>query len=75
MWNVEEHAESVVSGRPLPKTHKEKQNEKRVVPDASPLSPAELPGARKASYATRSLCHACQARRQTVLRSQLALRD
>jgi bifunctional non-homologous end joining protein LigD len=48
MWNVEEHGESVVSGRPLPKTHKEKQKEKRVVQDSSPLSPAELPGARKA---------------------------
>jgi len=48
MWNVEEHGESVVSGRPLPKTHKEKQKDKRVVQDSSPLSPAELPGARKA---------------------------
>src|SRR6266446_306514 len=48
MWNVEEHGESVVSGRPLPKTHKEKQKEKRVVQESSPLSPADLPGARKA---------------------------
>src|SRR5258705_5607431 len=48
MWNVEEHGESVVSGRPLPKTHKEKQKDKRVVQDSSPLSPADLPGARKA---------------------------
>src|SRR5467141_1023 len=45
MWDVEEHGESVVSGRPIPKTQKE---EKRVVQDSSPLSPAELPGARKA---------------------------
>jgi len=48
MWNVEEHGESVVSGRPLPKTHKEKQKDKRVVQESSPLSPADLPGARKA---------------------------
>src|ERR1700704_1065624 len=48
MWNAEEHGESVVSGRPLPKTHKEKQKAKRVVQDSSPLSPADLPGARKA---------------------------
>jgi len=48
MWNVEEHGESVVSGRPLPKTHKEKQKEKRVVQDSPPLNPAELPGARRA---------------------------
>src|SRR5712664_3006092 len=48
MWNVDEHGESVVSGRPLPKTHKEKQKEKRVNTDSSPLNPAELPGARRA---------------------------
>jgi bifunctional non-homologous end joining protein LigD len=48
MWNVEEHGESVVSGRPLPKTHKEKQKEKRVVQDSPPLNTAELPGARSA---------------------------
>jgi bifunctional non-homologous end joining protein LigD len=48
MWNVEEHGESVVSGRPIPKTHKEKQKEKRVTYDPSPLNPAELPGARSA---------------------------
>src|SRR6266481_3228526 len=48
MWNVEEHGESVVSGRPLPKTHKEKQKDKRVAPESPPLNPAELPGARSA---------------------------
>jgi bifunctional non-homologous end joining protein LigD len=48
MWNVEEHGESVVSGHPLPKTHKEKQKEKRSVQDSPPPSPAELPGARSA---------------------------
>jgi len=47
-WNVEEHGESVVSGRPIPKTHKEKQKEKRSVQDSPPPSPAELPGARSA---------------------------
>src|SRR5713226_7639535 len=41
MWNVEEHGESVVSGRPLPKTHKEKQKDKRVAPESPPLNPAE----------------------------------
>jgi len=49
MWNVEDHGESVVSGRPLPKTHKEKQKEKHVSADSSPLNAAELPGARAAS--------------------------
>jgi len=48
MWNVEEHGESVVSGRPIPKTHKEKQKEKRSVQDSTPPNPAELPGARSA---------------------------
>jgi bifunctional non-homologous end joining protein LigD len=44
MWNVEEHGESVVSGRPLPKT----QKEKRASQDSAPPNPAELPGARSA---------------------------
>jgi bifunctional non-homologous end joining protein LigD len=44
MWNVEEHGESVVSGRPLPKT----QKEKRSAHDSAPPNPAELPGARSA---------------------------
>jgi bifunctional non-homologous end joining protein LigD len=44
MWNVEDHGESVVSGRPLPKT----QKEKRASQDANPPNPAELPGARSA---------------------------
>jgi len=48
MWNVEEHGESVVSGRPIPKTHKEKQKEKRSVQDSPPPNPGELPGARSA---------------------------
>jgi bifunctional non-homologous end joining protein LigD len=48
MWNVEEHGESVVSGRPIPKTHKEKQKERRSVQDSPPPNPAELPGARSA---------------------------
>jgi bifunctional non-homologous end joining protein LigD len=48
MWNVDEHGESVVSGRPIPKTHKEKQKEKRSVQDLPPPNPAELPGARSA---------------------------
>jgi bifunctional non-homologous end joining protein LigD len=46
MWDVEEHGESVVSGRPIPKTHKEKQKEKRSVQDSPPPNPAELPGAK-----------------------------
>ncbi len=44
MWDVEEHGESVVSGRPLPKT----QKEKRATQDSTPPNPAELPGARSA---------------------------
>jgi bifunctional non-homologous end joining protein LigD len=44
MWNVDEHGESVVSGRPLPKT----QKEKRASQDSAPPNPAELPGARSA---------------------------
>src|SRR5258708_643467 len=44
LWNVEEHGESVVSGRPLPKT----QKEKRAREDATPPNPAQLPGARSA---------------------------
>src|SRR6202040_744284 len=48
MWNVDEHGESVVSGRPIPKTHKEKQKEKRSGQDSPPPNPAELPGARSA---------------------------
>jgi bifunctional non-homologous end joining protein LigD len=44
MWNVEEHGESVVSGRPLPKT----QKEKRSAQDSAPPNPADLPGARSA---------------------------
>ena len=44
MWNVEEHGESVVSGRPLPKT----QKEKRASRDFAPPNPADLPGARSA---------------------------
>jgi bifunctional non-homologous end joining protein LigD len=44
MWNVDEHGESVVSGRPLPKT----QKEKRASQDSTPPNPAELPGARSA---------------------------
>src|SRR5260370_25319685 len=44
MWNVDEHGESVVSGRPLPKT----QKEKRATQDSAPPNPAELPGARSA---------------------------
>jgi bifunctional non-homologous end joining protein LigD len=45
MWDVEEHGESVVSGQPIPKTHKEK---KRASQDSAPPKPAELPGARSA---------------------------
>jgi bifunctional non-homologous end joining protein LigD len=48
MWNVEEHGESVVSGRPIPKTHKEEQKERRSVQDSPPPNPSELPGARSA---------------------------
>src|SRR6266403_580213 len=44
LWNVDEHGESVVSGRPLPKT----QKEKRAREDATPPNPAQLPGARSA---------------------------
>src|ERR1700737_3922679 len=44
LWNVDEHGESVVSGRPLPKT----QKEKRANEDSTPLNPAQLPGARSA---------------------------
>jgi bifunctional non-homologous end joining protein LigD len=44
MWNVEEHGESVVSGRPLPKT----QKEKRSAQDSAPPNPGDLPGARSA---------------------------
>jgi len=44
MWNVEEHGESVVSGRPLPKT----QKEKRAARDSAAPNPADLPGARSA---------------------------
>src|SRR6266403_1998409 len=44
MWDVEEHGESVVSGRPLPKT----QKEKRATQDSTPPNPAELAGARSA---------------------------
>src|SRR6266481_967463 len=45
MWDVEEHGESVVSGRPIPKTQKEK---KRASQDSAPPNPAELPGAHSA---------------------------
>ena len=41
LWNVDEHSESVVSGRPLPKTQKEKRSDQ----DSNPLNPAQLPGA------------------------------
>jgi bifunctional non-homologous end joining protein LigD len=44
LWNVDEHGESVVSGRPLPKTQKEKRSDQ----DSTPLDPAQLPGARSA---------------------------
>jgi bifunctional non-homologous end joining protein LigD len=44
MWNVDEHGESVVSGRPLPQA----QKEKRATQDSVPPNPAELPGARSA---------------------------
>src|SRR5712692_962616 len=44
LWNVDEHGESVVSGRPLPKTQKEKRSDQ----DSTPPSPAQLPGARSA---------------------------
>jgi len=44
MWNVDDHGESVVSGRPLPKT----QKEKRKIHDSAPPNPADLPGARSA---------------------------
>src|ERR1700719_5206302 len=44
LWNVDEHGESVVSGRPLPKT----QKEKRANEDSASLNPAQLPGARSA---------------------------
>src|SRR5713101_4019465 len=44
LWNVDEHGESVVSGRPLPKT----QKEKRAREDATPPNPAQLPGAHSA---------------------------
>src|SRR5882762_7191671 len=45
MWDVEEHGESVVSGRPIPKTQKEK---KRASQESAPPNPAELPGAHSA---------------------------
>src|SRR3984893_16397283 len=45
MWNAEEHGKSVVSGRPIPKTHKEKQEEKRSAQDSPPPNPGESPGA------------------------------
>jgi len=45
MWDVEEHGESVVSGRPIPKTQKEK---KKTSQDSAPPNPAELPGAHSA---------------------------
>jgi bifunctional non-homologous end joining protein LigD len=48
MWDVEEHGESVVSGRPIPKTHKEKLKEKPPFQDSPAPNPAELPGARSA---------------------------
>ena len=41
LWNVDEHSESVVSGRPLPKTQKEKRSDQ----DSTPLNPAQLLGA------------------------------
>ena len=44
MWNVDDHGESVVSGRPLPKT----QKEKRKILDSAAPNPSELPGARSA---------------------------
>ena len=44
LWNVDEHGESVVSGRPLPETQKEKRSDQ----DSTPLNPAQLPGARSA---------------------------
>src|SRR6266849_10226895 len=44
LWNVDEHGESVVSGRPLPKT----QKEKRAHEDSAAPNPAQLPGARSA---------------------------
>src|SRR4029077_8659130 len=44
LWNVDEHGESVVSGRPLPKTQKEKRSDQ----DSTPPNPAQLPGARSA---------------------------
>jgi len=44
LWNVDEHGESVVSGRPLPKT----QKEKRAREDSTPPNPAQLAGARSA---------------------------
>src|SRR3984893_2820120 len=44
MWNVEEHGESGGSGRPLPKT----QKEKRSAQDSAPPNPGDLPGARSA---------------------------
>jgi bifunctional non-homologous end joining protein LigD len=42
MWDVEQHGESVVSGRPLPKT----QKEQRKTQDSAAPNPADLPGAR-----------------------------
>ena len=44
MWSVEEHGESVVSGRPLAKTKKEKRSTR----DSAAPNPADLPGARSA---------------------------
>ena len=44
LWNVDEHGESVVSGRPLPKT----QKEKRFAHDSTPPNPEQLPGAQRA---------------------------
>ncbi len=43
LWNVDEHGESVVSGRPLPK--KKSRSSSR---GAAPLNPATLPGAQSA---------------------------
>jgi bifunctional non-homologous end joining protein LigD len=44
LWNVDEHGESVVSGRPLPKT----QRKKRSSQDSNPPNPALFPGAERA---------------------------
>src|ERR1043166_3177610 len=48
LWNVDDHGQSAVSGRPIPTTHEGKQKEQRSVQGSPAPNPAELPGARSA---------------------------